>query len=156
MDNKMFVMATNSKELALAGVCKVTSLFNLNHRTKLDLNDEEYTKTKVLPYMNHLYNNKMNGVDILDQYVSSYDKQHRFSSWKLQAYHTSFNILESIAYRIHQNAVATKKISSLTHLQFKQSIATQLLTRASPRLPTSTIDINSDLPSDMLEIDELL
>ena len=70
IDNNLFVLGTNVESIATKGWCKHMALFNSNHKAALHLTDTDNSKIKHLPYANHLYNQKMNGVDVLDQYVS--------------------------------------------------------------------------------------
>ena len=145
LDNSFFVLATNSKYLAFKGNCKTDGMFNKNHRDALNLETKDYKQDKIIPYINHLYNMKMNGVDVLDQYVSSYDRQHRTKSWKQQTYFTSFKIIESISYQMHMYNVTKRATNKLTHLQFKQLIAERLLQRRSNRQRLLSSVISSEI-----------
>ena len=73
----------------------------------------------------------MNGCDVLDQLVSSYDHQHRSPIWKNQVYHTGLNVLEVICYQIYKKQVnhSTPGKCPMPHCLFKQSIALELLKR---------------------------
>ena len=81
-----------------------------------------------------------------DQYVSSYDRQHRSYSWKHQCYFTAFKIIETTAFSIYKEASIVNNFSSKTHLLFKQNVAIHLLTRRTSR----DIDSTSSVPEQFI------
>ena len=75
----------------------------------------------------------MNGVDVLDQLVAAYDRQHRFKIWKQYAYHTAWSIILVLAYKMYLYHCNIKNQRILSHKHFNQSVAKNLIKRSSPR-----------------------
>lgn len=92
----------------------------------------------------------MNGVDVLDQLLASYDRQHRFKNWKQQAYHTAWSILCVMAYKMYCYKYKHLTHPPLRHDAFKEEVAKGLLLRESPRVPTSTPDVIDSVPEAVL------
>ena len=62
----MFFLITNCSVVACKDLSHANSNFNHDHRAEVELGTQ-HKAVKVIPYINHLYNNNMNGVDVLDQ-----------------------------------------------------------------------------------------
>ena len=129
-----------------------SSHFNADHRADLNLDASQHTTSKVYPYVNNMYNMYMNEVDVLDQLVASYDRQHRHKSWKQQAYHTAWTILAVLAYNMYLfNEKCRDNSNPMSHFLFKQSIARALIQRVSPRIDlSSVVDFGSEVTSAVL------
>ncbi len=117
------------------------SNFNEDHRNALGLENTQHKSPKVYPYINHMYNMYMNGVDVLDQLVAAYDRQHRFKNWK---HHTAWSILLVIAYKMYLFNCNNNNQRPLSHKLFNQSVAKDLIKRSTPR------DILSSSPPDLI------
>ncbi len=88
---------------------------------------------KVFPYINHFYNMYINGVDVLDQLVASYDRQHRYKNWKMQSYNTAWSIIGVLSYQMYKWHCSELGKQPMKHFDFKQELAVSLLRRESPR-----------------------
>ena len=125
-----------------------SSLFNKDHRDEIGLDDLDYKKPKIYPYFNHLYNMRMNGINVLDQLVSSHERNSRKDNWKMASYETSFKLIEVVCYQMYTSACkARNETPNYTHWEFKQAIGIELVKRRSERVEvatgmTSEVDIN--------------
>lgn len=117
---------------------KSDSFFDSDQREAISLDDSQFRMQKVYPYINHMYNMLMNGVDVVDQLVASYDRQHRYPNWKRQAYKTSWSLYCQIAYQMYKFKQSKDNQQAMTHFQFKQNVALGLLPRRSERIEFSS------------------
>ncbi len=122
-----------------------SALFNADHRDELGLQSGDYSKPKIYPYFKHLYNMRMNGIDVLDQLVSSHERSGPKEHWEMAAHETSFKLIEVISYQMYQNYCKINNLNSnYTHWEFKQSIAIELIKRRGIRTSTITL-MSSDV-----------
>ena len=87
----------------------------------------EYAAFKVRPYCNELYNKYMNGIDVIDQLFSSYDRHQRSTSWKTIYIHTSIKMAEAAAYKLYKLYCELYFLVPVDHCVYKQEIALKLL-----------------------------
>ena len=69
----VFCISTNSENLFRKG--KLTSFNKLTEDQKNKFKVEEYKIYKTVPYLVALCNQKMNSIDIMDQLVSSHERE---------------------------------------------------------------------------------
>ena len=100
LDNGAFVISTNCAVLFQKGRIKVLS--KLNEKQKEKFNVTSYKVYKLVPYIVAYYNKKMNGVDVIDQLISSHDRHQRQSSWKTSLIYTAIKMAETTSFTINK------------------------------------------------------
>ena len=92
----------------------------------------------------------MNGVDVLDQYLSSYDKQFKSDKWTLQNNNTGWTLLEVSCFPIHKIICGIKQVECMDHLTFKQTLARQLLQKTIAQKESANTLSSSQIGSEKL------
>ncbi len=134
-------MSCNSLEVMNKGYYKTQAFLNETQRVKFGI--ESYTAFKIKPYCVQLYNKYMNGIDVVDQLISSYDRHQRAKSWKSIYISTSLKMAEASAYKLYSLYCEANYLVGMNHAEFKQEIALELLKQG--RATTTTVAPPRDL-----------
>ena len=100
LDNGAFVISINSVELFEKGKIKVLS--KLNEKQRARFNVTSYKVFKLVPFIVAYYNKKMNGVDVIDQLISSHDRHQRQYGWKVSLIFTAIKMAETTPFTINK------------------------------------------------------
>ena len=129
-DNGDFCLACNNKEIVDKGMYKTPSL--LNERQRALFGVESFEAFKIYPYPCALYNQYMNGIDVLDQLISALDRHQRNKKWYHIYIQTAIKMAEATAFKMHDSYLKNNGRPAIEHYKFKQQIGLDLLRYNSP------------------------
>ena len=147
-DNNLFCMATNNMHYVNLGFTENSALFANKHRKEIG-STLGHKAIRRIPCIVDMYNYRMNSIDVLDQYIESYNRHQTHPSWKVQIYMSAFQLMEVTAYNMYKS----KHSNPMTHWDFKLSVALSLLmsrnnhVRAAQTI-SSDIFLSSEHPMD--------
>lgn len=124
-DNGDFVISCNDTATVSKGLYKSPS--KLNDKQRIKFKTESYEAFKIVPFIVHQYNQHMNGVDVIDQLISSFERHQRNKKWYHTYLFTSIRLGEVSAYKINSIFKKELGLNVLDHCAFKQEIALALL-----------------------------
>ena len=86
----------------------------------------------------------MNGIDVVDQLISSHDRHQRSTNWHHTYIYTSLKMAEAASFKMYTIYCKKNRINPMQHYNYKQTIAKSLL------CSTTTATLNLSLSSDYL------
>ena len=117
-DNNRFCIATNNEQYIDLGFAENDASFAFRHRQEIGNNVGHSAKRRI-PLIVDMYNYRMNSVDVLEQYMESYNRNQKHESWKLHLYNHAFQLMAVVAYKMY---LANQPTSPIKHHEFNNKL----------------------------------